>query len=151
MFLLRARMAVVSSVRARVCACVNRPSWLFSACVRHPSAQALAYTTHCVYPLRVSVHHPSSQVHVRASPCEYMCAHRRRHRISACVYTVLCVCVGLYTCVNGDVRKATYLRRHRHARPSHCSSSCQTLRLQSVFAKRWYATTRAAPERRGLL
>ena len=68
MFLLRARMAVVLSPSERVYArvCVNRPSWLFNACVRHPSAQALAYTAHCVYPLRVSVHHPSSQVHVRA-------------------------------------------------------------------------------------
>ena len=59
------------------------------------------------------------------SPCEYVCAHRRRHRISACVYTVLCVCVGLYTCVHGDVRKA--FKSMPNIGVTQCSS---------VFAKR---------------
>ena len=146
MFLLRARMAVVSSVRARVCACVNRPSWLFSTCVRHPSAQALAYTTHCVYPLRVSVHHPSSQVHVRfvqVCLCALIGAVIASQRVctqfSACVSAYARACMAM--CVKPRIYDATGTRAQVTVRVHEC----QTLRLQSVFAKRWYATTRAAP------
>ena len=123
MFLLRARMAVVLSPSERVYArvCVNRPSWLFNDRARKRLHIRLIACIRCVsrYIIRAR---RCTCVH---SPCEYVCAHRRRHRISACVYTVLCVCVGLYTCVHGDVRKA--FKSMPNIGVTQCSS---------VFAKR---------------
>ena len=138
------------------CVCVNRPSWLFGACVHHSSVRIRLHTCHsshrfsacvhrspvhactyagrpprlrvriiCVYQLRVSL---SVHAHIiRACvctcvhrPCAHVCAHSRRHRISACVCTVLCVCVR------------------------------NTMFLQSVFAKRRACNCTHAAERSSL-
>ena len=134
MFLLRARMAVVSSVRACVCACVLRPS------VRTFRVRISCRHRHTRAHRARGTRHKSPSCRRSSFAAGHVCANSRRHRISARVCTVLCVCVGPCTRVHGDARACRCAQMH--ARPSHCSSPCQTLSLQSVFAKRRAGATR---------
>ena len=126
--------ACVHHPSVRTLAYTYHSSHRFSACVHRSPVHACAYAGRpprlrarimCVYQLRVSL---SVHAHiVRACvctcvhrPCAHVCAHSRRHRISACVCTVLCVCVRntmFLQCFREAARMQLHARR-RAKQPS---------------------------------